>query len=238
MEATIKLYVYRLAYFKNGWNKFDFFVVISSLIDLGIDLILNSIVEEGGQQQSSSLLTVGPQLARVLRVLRVSRVLRLAGKYKGLQSLLKTIQMSVSSLINVFILLMLIFFIMAVLGNSLFFRVTEGNVISSWKNFTNFHQSFSLLFSISTGEDWNRIMYDCMNTDSDCIPGKTCGTDIAPFFFLSFILLVTHIMLNLFVLVIIQQFSKYYIEDDNPRARFEEDFEDFKEAWRHNTGRY
>ena len=168
----------------------------------------------------------------MLRVLRVSRILRLAGKYQGLQSLLKTIQMSVSSLINVFTLLMLIFFIMAVLGNSLFYEVTEGAVIDEWKNFTNFHQSFSLLFSISTGEDWNRIMYDCMRTGPDCIPGKTCGTAIAPVFFLSFILLVTHIMLNLFVLVIIQQFSKYYLEPDNPRARFEEDFEGFKEAWR------
>ncbi len=50
LEACIKLYVYRLAYFKDGWNKFDFFVVVSSLIDLGIDLILNSLVAEGGQQ--------------------------------------------------------------------------------------------------------------------------------------------------------------------------------------------
>ena len=72
-------------------------------------------------------------------MLRVTRVLRLAGKYKGLQSLLKTIIMSVDSLFNVFILLMLIFFIMAVLGNVLFLDVFEGNVISDYKNFTNFH---------------------------------------------------------------------------------------------------
>lgn len=207
-----KLYVYRLAYFKTGWNKFDFFVVMSSLMDLGLEISLP--VPEGGNEKSENqILSVGPQLARVLRVLRVSRVLRLAGKNEGLQSLLKTIQMSVSSLINVFILLMLIFFIMAVLGNTLFINVTDGDVISDWKNFTNFHQSFSLLFSISTGEDWNRIMFDCMDT------GKG-GTSIAPLFFLSFILLVTHIMLNLFVLVIIQQFSKYYIEVGNPLARF------------------
>ena len=93
---------------------------------------------------------------------------------------------------------------MAVLGNSLFYQVTEGIVIDEWKNFTNFHMSFSLLFSISTGEDWNRIMYDCMRLAPDCIEGKTCGSNIAPVFFLSFILIVTHIMLNLFVLVIIQ----------------------------------
>lgn len=146
--------------------------------------------------------------------------------------------MSVSSLINVFILLMLIFFIMAVLGNSLFYEVTEGDAINEWKNFTNFHLSFSLLFSISTGEDWNRIMYDCMDTKPDCIEGKTCGSSIAPVFFLFFILLVTHIMLNLFILVIIQQFSKYYIEEDNPLERFEADFDDFKEAWKLFTARH
>ena len=146
--------------------------------------------------------------------------------------------MSVSSLINVFILLMLIFFIMAVLGNSLFYEVTEGDAINEWKNFTNFHLSFSLLFSISTGEDWNRIMYDCMDTPPNCIEGKTCGSSIAPIFFLFFILLVTHIMLNLFILVIIQQFSKYYIEEDNVLERFEADFEDFKEAWKLFTHRH
>jgi hypothetical protein len=37
---------------------------------------------------------------------------------------------------------------------------------------------------------------------------------------------------------IIQQFSKYYLEDDNPLSRFEEDFEDFKDAWKLFTDRY
>ena len=47
--------------------------------------------------------------------------------------------MSVDSLFNVFILLMLIFFISAVLGNTMFFDVYEGDVINEFKNFTNFH---------------------------------------------------------------------------------------------------
>ena len=40
LEAIIKLYVFRWAYFKTGWNRFDFFVVISSLIDLALELSL------------------------------------------------------------------------------------------------------------------------------------------------------------------------------------------------------
>lgn len=204
LEAMVKLYVYRLPYFKDSWNKFDFFVVASSLIDIGLEIVIPK--PDGGQEDSSSqLLSVLPQLARVLRVLRVSRVLRLAGKNEKLLALVKTIIMSVGSLLNVFILLMLIFFIMAVLANTMFYDVTEGNVISEYKNFNNFHQSFSLLFSISTGEDWNRVMYDCMRLPEDgCIPGKTCGSPIAPVFFLSFNMIVSNVMLNLFILVIIQ----------------------------------
>lgn len=234
-ECVLKLYVYRMPYFKTGWNKFDFFVVGSSLVDLGLEFALPK--PEGGQAEegSSEILSVGPQLARVLRVLRVSRVLRLAGKAKDLQGLLKTIMMSVSSLFNVFILLMLIFFISAVLGNTMFYNVTEGDAINEFKNFNNFHLSFSLLFSISTGEDWNRIMFDTMRLPPDCVPDKTCGSSIAPVFFLTFIMVVTNVMLNLFILVIIQNFTRYYIEDDNPLSCFEVDYEDFVEAWQQQT---
>jgi len=146
--------------------------------------------------------------------------------------------MSADSLFNVFILLMLIFFIMAVLGNTLFRSVKSGDIIDEWKNFSNFHMSFMLLFIMATGEDWNRIMFDCWRMPPDCIDGETCGSDFAPMFFLIFTLIVGNIMLNLFILVIIQQFSKYYLEKDNPLARFEEDFEDFKNAWKLYTDRY
>ena len=136
--------------------------------------------------------------------------------------------MSVDSLFNVLLLLMLIFFIMAVLGNVLFLDVFEGNVISDYKNFTNFHQSFSLLFSISTGEDWNRLMYDCLHTPPHCEPGVNCvSSKIGFVFFICFNVLVGQIMLNLFILVIIQQFQKYKLEKDNPLERFEADFLSF-----------
>ena len=35
LEATLKLFTYRLDYFKNSWNKFDFFVCIASTFDTG-----------------------------------------------------------------------------------------------------------------------------------------------------------------------------------------------------------
>jgi len=46
VECGIKLYVYRGPYFKDGWMKFDFFVVASSLVDLALELALPK--QEGG----------------------------------------------------------------------------------------------------------------------------------------------------------------------------------------------
>ena len=85
----------------------------------------------------------------------------------------------------------------------MFNQVKQGSVISEYKNFTVFDRSFLLLFSISTGEDWNIIMYDCYRTLPDCTPGQDCGSALAPIFFIGVILLVTYVMLNLFILVII-----------------------------------
>ena len=35
-EAVLKLIAFGKSYFKNSWNIFDFFVVVSSLIDIGM----------------------------------------------------------------------------------------------------------------------------------------------------------------------------------------------------------
>lgn len=159
-----------------------------------------------GQLSGNSLkfLRVGPQLARVLRVLRVSRLFRLLNKYRGLQALIQTIMFSLPSLLNVLALLMLVFFIYAVLGVYLFGNITDGVIIDDQVNFKNFGLAMLILFRMVTGEDWPTIMYDTMNTSPDCIKGKTCGTSISPLYFISLQMVCVYVMLNLFILIILQ----------------------------------
>jgi len=42
IEAALKLFTYRLAYFKVTWNKFDFFVVSASIFDIVISRVSTS----------------------------------------------------------------------------------------------------------------------------------------------------------------------------------------------------
>lgn len=222
IECILKLIAYRHTYFKSSWNVFDFIVVIGSIVD-----ILMSTMDSS----SFAFLRAGPQLVRILRVLRVSRLLRLINKYPGLQALIKTIMFSLPSLLSVFSLLILIYFIFAILGVFIFNNVKEGDVIDGYVNFNNFGYAMVMCLRVSTGEDWNRIMFDTANTDSDCIDGQTCGTAIAPLYFIVFIVICSFIMLNLFILVIIQQFDQYYLDKDNVISKFDLDLLVFKESW-------
>lgn len=107
---------------------------------------------------------------------------------------------------NVFLLLILIYFMMSVLGNFLFKNITEGDVIDDdYKNFRNFNNSFLLLFALSTGEDWNKVMFDCSRDNAwGCIENVNCGTRFSYVYFCMLILICSYVMLNLFILVIIQ----------------------------------
>lgn len=82
IEAMLKLIAYGDTYFNNTWNQFDFFVVISSIIDIFMTAVGQSALKD---------LKAAPQVGRVLRVLRVLRVVRLAGKAKNLQAIIQTV---------------------------------------------------------------------------------------------------------------------------------------------------
>lgn len=140
---------------------------------------------------------------------------------------------SIPSLINVFLLLTLIFFMFSILGVFMFGDVMEGEVIDDMKNFNDFGNAFLLLFAVSTGEDWNKIMYDCSRTEAEeCIPDLTCGTAMSFVYFYGLILVCSHVMLNLFILVIIQQFEKYYLPKENMITLFKIDVVNFMDVWK------
>lgn len=132
---------------------------------------------------------------------------------------------------NVFVLLLLVLFIFSILAVFFFGKIIEGDVIDQYRNFNDFGKSFLFLFVISTGENWNMLMYDCNITPPNCEPGLNCGTSYAPAFFIVFVLFVQNVMLNLFILVIIMQFEKYYIADDNAIKKFKVNCETFMKTW-------
>jgi len=83
-------------------------------------------------------------------------------------------------------LLVLVYFIFAVLAVFLFYWVVEGAAINDYMNFNNFGMALIMLFRCSTGEDWNIVMFDCVNPVK-CYDGTDdCGSAYSFLFFISF----------------------------------------------------
>ena len=59
----------------------------------------------------------------------------------------------------------------------------------------------------------------------------SCGVTLAPAYFISFVVLCTFVVLNLFILVILQQFETYYLPENNLLNQFKENLEEFNVIW-------
>eukprot|EP00198_Chlamydomonas_reinhardtii_P012109 XP_001701446.1 voltage-gated Ca2+ channel, alpha subunit [Chlamydomonas reinhardtii] len=167
LEALLKIVAFGpWNYLRDSWNAFDFFVVIISVASVILDF------------SNTKNLSFMP----VLRVLRVVRVLRLVRTAKGMQKLLYTLITSLPALANVGGVMLLFFFIYAIIGVNLFAGIKYGQALNSHANFDRFANAMLLLFRMLTGESWDQVMQDCMVT-SDCVlvtaPGGINATDPA-----------------------------------------------------------
>lgn len=144
-------------FFYFSWNKFDFFVVSASILDLAVEYAFKG---------SNTAFLKSFQIFRVLRVLRVTRVLRLVKSLRGLEKLIQTLRWSLDALMNVMILLMLIFCIFSIIGCYLFDKVSFDEHperfanYNEYFNFKNFMNSIILCFRTATGENWPMMMVE------------------------------------------------------------------------------
>lgn len=134
-------------YWHVNWNKFDFIIVILSLVAIDEDMV----------QQMNVNVTC-------LRIIRVSRLLRMIKTSDSLKSLLKTLYMSIGNILTTATLLTLLLFVFAVAGMSLFGSVPDGDFINEHANFRTFYDSIITLWRACTGESWNGIMHECYSS--------------------------------------------------------------------------
>ena len=186
-------------YFGDAWNVFDFLIV------------------------AVCLLPVGGQYAAVLRLARVLRALRLVTAVPKLQLLVGSLLKSIPSLGYVGLLLGVLFYVYAVLGVFMF----RGN---DPVHFQDLSTALLTLFRVVTLEDWTDVMYIQMY-GSDAYPNYAEFAQahlreasrsmpvLGALFFVSFVLLGTMIMLNLFIGVIINSMAEAEAEKEAEERR-------------------
>ena len=208
IEACMKGLAFGKSYLKDPWNRFDFSLVILSILQVVLVLVAQKAFRIRGY------------ILRVFRVFRVLRILRLVKKAKDVRILLETISYSLPHIANIGAFLCLLFFIFAVLGVGLFANVQRGKYLNRHANFESFPGALLLLIRIVTGENWNGIMHETMVQEPECddVYLKNCGTTYAPLYYLAFLMMATFILTNLFVAIILDNFrTTILIEKSNLR---------------------
>lgn len=119
-------------FFRNGWNIFDFVIVVASLVPIN-----------------------DSEMVLVARLLRVFRVLRLVSMIPELRMLLAALVKSIPRMGYVALLMFIIFYIYAAIGSFMF----NGIDPVLWGNISI---ALLTLFRIATFEDWTDVMYDTM----------------------------------------------------------------------------
>jgi voltage-dependent calcium channel L type alpha-1D len=210
VEAIIKIIGLSFrGYISNRWNVFDFVIVVGSVLDV---VFFYSSIKFS-----------------VLKLVRAFRLIKLL-KNGDTETLLNTFFRSFKELPYVVMLVFLLFFIYAVVGMQIFGRVCmdvemdgedvvliygEDSSINEHANFTSLFRSLALLFRCATGENWQDVMRDLKldPAKGECnefpIDGEssTCGGSFAILYMLSFVLLGSFIVMNLFVAVIVDNFA-------------------------------
>ena len=161
VEIVLRLYAHGLKFFRDPWSIFDFAIVSIALIP------------------SSGPFTV-------LRALRILRVLRLISVIPSLRKVIGGLVASLPGLASIFVLLLLVFYVFAVMATKLY-----GPSFPDW--FGSIGASLYTLFQVMTLESWSMgIVRPVMEMHPE-----------AWMFFIPFIACTAFTVLNLFIGVIV-----------------------------------
>uniref|UniRef100_A0A8C1Z152 Calcium voltage-gated channel subunit alpha1 I n=1 Tax=Cyprinus carpio TaxID=7962 RepID=A0A8C1Z152_CYPCA len=204
-EMTVKvvskgLYLGDRAYLRSSWNILDGFLVFVSLIDIVVSMT-------GGAKILGVL--------RVLRLLRTLRPLRVISRAPGLKLVVETLITSLKPIGNIVLICCAFFIIFGILGVQLFKGKFYYCVGLDVKNITNKSDCLSANYR------WVHHKYNFDNLGQ--VRPVINNNPWMLLYFISFLLIVSFFVLNMFVGVVVENFHKCRQHQEVEEARRREE---------------
>eukprot|EP00931_Biecheleriopsis_adriatica_P059450 TRINITY_DN3556_c0_g2_i1.p1 TRINITY_DN3556_c0_g2~~TRINITY_DN3556_c0_g2_i1.p1 ORF type:complete len:448 (-),score=113.39 TRINITY_DN3556_c0_g2_i1:84-1427(-) len=225
IELALNMYSFWCkAFWKSGWNVFDFVVVTIGLINM------------------TPIPMPGP--LKLLRMMRAFRVFRLFKRVKSLNKIITSLARALPSHMNAFCILTLVMAIYAMLGVEFFLEyandgflenesgnrfeyVTARNLPYGYEYWGNFGKSMYTMFQVLTTESWSEVVgRPLLHTTNDIL---TFG---ASFFFVSFQIICGIVLVNVVIAILLEKMVDNGDEaapDDDSDEEDEDEAEDISE---------
>ncbi|XP_042341587.1 calcium channel, voltage-dependent, P/Q type, alpha 1A subunit, b isoform X9 [Plectropomus leopardus] len=187
-EMLIKMYGLGMQpYFHSSFNCFDCVVIVGSIFE-----VVWATIKPGTSFGIS-----------VLRALRLLRIFKVTKYWAPLRNLVVSLLNSMKSIVSLLFLLFLFIVVFALLGMQLFggqFNF-EGGTPST--NFDTFAAAIMTVFQILTGEDWNMVMYDGIESQG----GVNDKGMVFSIFFIVLTLFGNYTLLNVFLAIAVDNLA-------------------------------
>ncbi len=180
LEMVLKLIAYGYRqYVRDSLNLLDGFIVVSSIIELGLN---------------------GGSLLLVFRTFRLLRILKLPRFIPSLRALMATIFSTMSDIAAITFLLFLVLYMFAIVGMELFAGQYDelGTRARPRPVFDDFWMSFLAAFQVMTADNWDQVMY---------YTSTAAGTPAAALWFVGDYVVGVYMFLNLFIAVLLDKFA-------------------------------
>jgi hypothetical protein len=171
----------------------------------------------------------------VLRVCRVFRVFLVLNHFEGLMALFSTVVHSIPAAVDVCIISILLFFIYAIVGMTLFGDVETLDCdilcpgrLNRADNFSDFFHAMQLLFQTSSGQCIYNLMYDLERAGS--------GKILTFVYFATFKFMADFVFVNLIVGIILDTFDNTFSTEET--IFHAEDLWAFREKWKEQALAY
>ena len=216
IDCILKIIAYSFrGYWRSHRNRFDFF-----LTSIGVVWIILHVAFVNNHAHDAAY--NGTVWLGVVIIL--FRFLSLSGKHDTLKMLMMTVSMSLVKSFYIIFVVLLILMSYAMIGVIMFGNVKYGVAINHDANFEDSISAMIMLFRITTGEDWNKVMQDCRIQEPYCTEPTEwenywqtdCGSQVGALcYFISFYVILTFVLLNLLIAVIIENFSLFYSSEED-----------------------
>nr|KAG5713418.1 hypothetical protein BaRGS_024966 [Batillaria attramentaria] len=199
-EMGFKVIAYgAFGYISDGFNLFDGFIVILSMVELA----------QGGAGGLS-----------VLRTFRLLRILKLVRFMPALRRQLVVMLRTMDNVATFFALLVLFMFIFSILGMNLFGckfckTLPSGVFKCDRKNFDSLLWAIVTVFQVLTQEDWNTVLYN----------GMAYTSPWASLYFIALMTFGNYVLFNLLVAILVEGFSTEDEEKKKEKQKEQEELE-------------